>query len=286
MASKKNIIYLLAALLLLGACKKSEIPTYDTDYMAVRFPTSNEKDPSGWDENTQIFVRAFSFVGTKGTDSHDYSIPVFLIGPSSDKEYQIPYEIVVEETTAPDGAYKIKSATIPAGKQEGAIVVTLFNNELLGENEFVLVLKLKSSSELSTGPVEGLRAHLSWSNRIPTPPHEKLMQTYNALIDGTKEWNSVESTHFSPNALSAIVEGLQWFDWDDSVKHPTDYNGSRYENYKYLPRIEIITVGDLHKAYTLRVADYIADYNKRHPGAPLVHDAGELKGSPVKARIY
>ncbi len=280
--------YIMAVLLLCSACKESEIPFFDGTCNAVRFPekTEDNNEPHGYNEETKLFNVSYSFVTTPNAKSFDYNLPVELIGLISDTDRDVAYTIDVGQSKAPIGSYEVLKSVIPAGKRSGAITIRLFNSVALKSDEYKLHITLIKSATLAPGPEAYIRAVLSWNERIPAPTHTDHFKTYNALIDGHTTFNSPDETYFSPNALRAIVEALKWYDWDDLKKHGNNRNGSRFYNYKYLPRFEVIHLGSQYKGYALVIADYIKRYNQAHPNAPLVHDAGVNKGKPIQARVY
>lgn len=287
----KSSLYLLCgiiATIFLTSCSQSEIPFYKEKYNAVRFPekTADNKEAAGYKAEDSLFNANHSFITMPDTKSFDYQLPVELIGLVSENNRKVAYQINEAKSKAPKGSYEILKAEIPAGKRTGTITIRLFNQEALHTDEYHLAIVLKSSEDLKAGPVEYTRALLSWSMRIPKPTHTEHFKMYNALIEGHTVWNSPSEDYFSPNALRVIVEALKWYDWDDVKKHGNNVNSSRYYNYKYLPRLSIFNRGNEYKAYVLTIADYIKDYNEKHPNNPLVHDAGLNKGKPIKARVY
>ena len=287
----KAMVYLLYSTLgivVLFGCTDSEIPFYKERYNAVRFPekTEDNTETPGYDSDNQLFKANHSFIENQEAESFDYELPIELIGLIADSDRDVSYEIQANRSKAPAGSYKVLKSTIPAGKRSGAITIRLFNSPTLHSDEYYLAITLKGSEALAAGPPEYTRAILSWSMRIPAPVHPEHFKMYNALIDGHAVWNSKSEDYFSPNALRVIVNALKWYDWDDNKKHGNNRNGTRYYNYKYLPRLEIFSRGYQYKAYALTIADYIKTYNEKHPDAPLLHDAGMNKGKPIKAREY
>lgn len=280
----------LLILLLFTDCKKSEIPFYNDEHNAVRFPQraggSDDKEPAGYDELTATFRRTYSFVSTITAESYDYELPLELIGITKEVDRAVNYIIDTEHSTAPADSYQILKSVIPAGKRSGMITIRLFNTAALKEQEYKLQILLKPSQDLKVGPAELIKAELIWTARIPSPTNTRHLQTYNALIGGDPTWNSTSSDYYSPNALRVIVDALKWDDWDDLKKHGYSGNGSNYDKYKYLPRIEVITASNQHQAYALALAEYIEQYNAQHPDAPLLHDAGLNKGKRIEARKY
>lgn len=285
-----NKIGLSATLVALVAsgCKQSEIPIYDNAHDAVRFAQKDDdnKEEKGYDVDARLFKASHSFIATPTLESHDYQLPIELIGLVADKDRTVAYKVDATSSTAPAGSYEIIGASIPAGKRSGKLTIRLKNSEALKVDEYKLYITLESSSDLAAGPRYYTRAELTWSQRIPTPQHPDLIATYNALIASDLQWDSRSTDCLSGSALRTIVEALKWYDWDDTKKHGSNANGSRYNNYKYLPRIETLISGNFHKGYALTLADYIKQYNEKNPDKKLIHDGGKLKGQEIKARTY
>lgn len=275
------------------SCSKQEIPYFKEADNSVRFPRAGEdnKEPAGYDEALGIFSVEHSFLRTPDLESFEYKLPVELIGVVSDKDLKVDYTVVEDATNAPESSYILGEGIIPAGKREGYISIMLKNSTELRSRRNVLTLKLKSSSDLKQGPEKVIYASISWSQMIPVPPILKdrgtpFYRTYNILILGSDQADSKDLEYFSPRALKLIVEGLNWYDWDDMDAHGTNnFNGMIYNNYKYLPRINVLTIGGQYKIYAKKLNDYLVKYRNQHPEDPVLHDAGKLKGQPVEVRL-
>ena len=277
----KYLALLALPILLLSACTKSEIPTFDSEYDAIRFPkkdTFNEEAP-GYDYESQLFKASYSFVSNPEDPSHDFEIPLELIGMVADRDRTVGYTIDTEQSDAPSDSYKVLSAIMPAGQRQGKIVIRIFNTPQLKEKTHRLFIRLTSSEDLHSGPSNLIQGTLSWGIRIPAPEFPDLLKTYNSIIQSDAPFNSSTNDYFSPNALEAIVAAMKWYDLGD-------YNGARYGMYKYLPAWQYIRTEHRWEAYAQTVADYIEEYNTKHPNAPLIHDAGKDKGKRIVARNY
>lgn len=272
-------------ILLAISCKRSEIPTFNKGYNAVRFPyrttDKGNKEPVGFSEERDVFQKNYSFFQTPDEESHIVSIPLYLIGLKSNRDRISKVEVVEKETTAPIGSYELIEALIPANDSVGHLKVKVFNIPQLKEGQLDLALRLLDSPELLAGPSRHTKAILSWSIRLPRPTNEAYFTTYNSIIDGSSSSDATTDEYFSPNALETIVKALGWTDLDDKEKYPKTYNE---DGYKYLMHRTNSYKGRV--AYARTVADYIEKYNRENPATPLLHDAGILKGQPVKARSY
>lgn len=280
--------WILTALFIIAlSCDTDEIGFYKEGYDAVRFPASGlvNSEVAGYDAG--IFFAAYSFIETPFINDTIYDLPVMLIGHPSNIERTISYRIDEEKSTAPDRAYTIREAVIPADTMVGYIRIQLNNLEELNDTTYQLFLTLQGSDALSVGPKEYVTAMLSWNNAIPMPTNANFIRTYNMMIKSTLSFVSTSTSNYSPNALKAIVAALGWTDWDDQEKHGAKYNPlATYGSYKYLPRYTMIYSDNSYKSYALKFANYISAYNEAHPDAPLKHDAGGLQGQLIEARSY
>lgn len=271
-----------------NSCDTDDIGYFKEGYDAVRFPSTTlyGLERAGYNSESQLFLAAFSFIDSPFVSDTIYHIPVMLIGNKSNVDRTISYRIDTEKSNAPADAYKILKAVIPADTTVGYIQVQLMNREELNDTTYQLFITLEGTSELNKGPKEYTTAMLSWNNAIPMPTNTNLIRSYNMLIHSSLAFTSTSTANFSPNALKAIVVALGWNDWDDIEVHGSQYNGPTLENYKYLPRYVWIYNDGSYKSYALKLQDYLDAYNAEHPNAPLMHDAGGLKGQLIQARSY
>ena len=140
-------IWALGALLALSSCSKDDISTYSEQEAGVRFlatklsKAEDELGGSAYSPSDQILYENYSFIDNPMDNSHEYDIPVALIGMTSKVDRKVGCE-VLETSTAPEGSYEIVEAVIPAGEMYGHIRVKVFNSEDLNSKTFPLVLKL------------------------------------------------------------------------------------------------------------------------------------------------
>lgn len=292
----KKSIYLSVLALAMISCRTEDIPTYDATYDAVRFTGVQGGNIGQSDPDSNLYTSAdscsryvYSFVDTPLADSYEYDLPVYLMGKPSAKDRTVGCEIDPELTNAPDEAYEIVSATIPAGEVVGAIRIRL-QNVVPDEESYTVGLRLLPSDELQVGNAKYLKTALTWNNSMPWPTAGDLIRTYNSLIAGMAAPTSTSNQCLSSNGLKAIVAATGWNDWDDQSVHGSYYNpnNATYKGYKYLPRWAYLSsmMGNAQMAYARIVAEYLEQYKAEHDGQPLLHDAGAKKGTPVTARTY
>lgn len=273
---------LLLSLLLVG-CQKSEIPFYNEQYDAVRFPYATNdkgnKEPAGYVLEDKTFHKTYSFFATPNAESYVDSIPLYLIGLKSKENRKVNIEIVKEESSS-DDFFEFIEASVPANQTTGSLRIRLMNLPKLKEGNARVTLLIKNSESLLAGPPEFTKAVLTWGVRLEAPVLPRHFSSYNALIQGTDMPFSDSREYFSLNALEVIVKALGWNDWDDKVKHGAHV--ANKDGYKYLPWDGAIR--STYLAYAKKIADYIDKYNREHPDSPLKHDDGKLKGQPIQAR--
>lgn len=281
----KYIIHILFSLaVFVSGCEKSEIPYYNSTHDAVRFPISSlsSTETSGYDSSTGLFHTGYSFIEDPFAEYTIYNVPLILVGNRVDHDRKINYFIDFERSSAPTGSYEILESLIPAGSYTGHIRMKLYNAEELNEEVRELYIALKESDELSLAAEKYTSAVMSWNNMIPAPTLTAQIRTYNNLIVSPAGYNSSSIEYYSPNALKAIVDALNWNDWDNYDIHGVAYNS---DGYKYLPKSTSLP-SNSYKSYAVKLGIYIKAYNEIHPDTPLLHNAGGLKGQLVEAKNY
>lgn len=279
---------LVAATLFSAACGDESIETYNSAYDAVRFTGASKADLDHLVYNTvtQTSYYNYSFIETPFEKSHEFDIPVYLIGKPAAEDRTFGWEIDAERTTAPSDSYRVVSAVIPAGEVHGSLRVAIDNKDELTETSYTVTFRLVANDVLRVERGNFVRTELSWNNSIPFPTHNNLRRTYNMLIAGEKSYISTSAAQISANGLRAIVSATGWNDWDDKTKHPQHNGSASYNYYKYLPRYTVLVPGDQYKAYAMMLHDYLETYKAEHNGEPLLHDGGAQIGQPIQARTY
>lgn len=273
------------------SCSTDEIDTFMVQENAIRFPgvtggVNGDTYYGGYNSSDRAYYGSYSFIENPTAEWTEYLIPMNVIGTVSEKDRTVKVQVVAEETTAPQDAYQIVDAVIPAGEREGFIRINIANTAELLTTSYQLKLTLQESPDFKLGPKEYLNAILTWNNVLPMPTHKQLLMSYNMLVNSPLSFSANKNTYYSTSAHLAIVDALGWDDWGDKTVHGSQANTATYDNfYNYLPRYTWIYMGDLYKAYAKKLDDYLKAYEAEH-GAPLLHDGGNLIGQPVQARQY
>ena len=273
------------------SCSTDEIDTFMVEENAIRFPgvtggANGDTYYGGYSSAERAYYGSYSFIENPTADWTEYLIPLNVIGTVSEKDRTVNVQVVAEGTTAPQDAYEIVDAVIPAGEREGFIRINIANTAELLETSYQLKLTLQESPDFKLGPKEYLNAILMWNNILPAPTNNNLKRSYNMLIVGEANFISTSLNSYSTSAHLAIVDALGWDDWGDATVHGSQANPVTMDNaYNYLPRYTWIYMGDLYKAYAKKLDDYLKAYEAEH-GTPLLHDGGKLIGQPVQARKF
>lgn len=273
------------------SCSTDEIDTFMVEENAIRFPgvtggANGDTYYGGYSSAERAYYGSYSFIENPMADWTEYLIPLNVIGTVSEKDRTVNVQVVAEGTTAPQDAYEIVDAVIPAGEREGFIRINIANTAELLETSYQLKLTLQESADFKLGPKEYLNAILMWNNILPAPTNNNLKRSYNMLIVGEANFISTSLNSYSTSAHLAIVDALGWDDWGDATVHGSQANPVTMDNaYNYLPRYTWIYMGDLYKAYAKKLDDYLKAYEAEH-GTPLLHDGGKLIGQPVQARKF
>lgn len=273
------------------SCSTDEIDTFMVEENAIRFPgvtggANGDTYYGGYSSAERAYYGSYSFIENPTADWTEYLIPLNVIGTVSEKDRTVNVQVVAEGTTAPQDAYEIVDAVIPAGEREGFIRINIANTAELLETSYQLKLTLQESADFKLGPKEYLNAILMWNNILPAPTNNNLKRSYNMLIAGEASFISTSLNSYSTSAHLAIVDALGWDDWGDATVHGSQANPVTMDNaYNYLPRYTWIYMGDLYKAYAKKLDDYLKAYEAEH-GTPLLHNGGKLIGQPVQARKF
>ena len=273
------------------SCSTDEIDTFMVEENAIRFPgvtggVNGDTYYGGYSSSERLYYGSYSFIENPTAEWTEYLIPLNVIGKVSDKSRTVNWQVVEDGTTAPEEAYEIVDAVIPAGEREGFIRINIANTAELLSTSYQLKLTLQESDDFKLGPKEYLNAVLIWNNILPAPTNNYLKRTYNMLIAGETNYISTSLNSYSTSAHLAIVDALDWDDWGNAEVHGNQANNAKYDNfYNYLPKFSLLTLGEIYKAYAKKLDDYLKAYEAEH-GSPLLHDGGKLIGQPVQARQY
>lgn len=308
-----KLLFAICLSVVAGACGKEDIPTYDNTYSALRFLDSNEiskfftrekidqQDQTfNYYANDSLFQATYSFISDPVATSKEMFMPVIVVGKAVDYDREIAYRIVGDKTTAPAGSYEITDAVVPAGTLYGFLRVNVKNVPELADETYLLQIELQATDEMILGPEDLLKGQFSWNaDLLPLPMNTNYTASFNLLIQSPVAATSTVATYYNLSAHKVILAATGWDFWDDRAKAMEKYGTwgavGYYASikYPYMPRRNFLLQGDYNKVFAAKIADYIDSYNKEHPGAPLLHDAGinpdkpnPLAGQPIEARKY
>jgi len=222
------------------SCSTDEIDTFMVEENAIRFPgvtggVNGDTYYGGYNSSDRAYYGSYSFIENPTAEWTEYLIPMNVIGTVSEKDRTVKVQVVAEETTAPQDAYQIVDAVIPAGEREGFIRINIANTAELLTTSYQLKLTLQESADFKLGPKEYLNAILMWNNILPAPTNNNLKRSYNMLIAGETNFISTSLNSYSTSAHLAIVDALGWYDWGDNTVHGSQANTATYDNfYNYL----------------------------------------------------
>lgn len=275
----KKYIFMILSLLVVWACNKEEIQTYDSSYDGVRF--SNRYISGFGYISSEGYYKSFSFLDYADSSWCTVDLELSLTGLTADHDREVGYSVDTS-TTAPAESYSIVSSVIPADSSNGYIRVRIKNDEALEEMDFKLVINLNGSGDLpvSSDDLADTQATLVWTNQIPFPTASNNTRSYNMLIYGMRSAVSTSKACLSSNAMKAIYAATGWNDWDSYEIHGSLYNSN---GYKYLPKFTVLYSTGSYTAYQALIADYLDRYEEIH-GERLLHNGGSLEGQPVTAR--
>lgn len=308
-----KLLFAIGLSIVAGACGKENIPTYDNTYNAIRFLDLDEiakffdrEEIDRQDQtfnyygNDSLFQTTYSFISDPMASSKEMFMPVIVTGKAADYDRKIAYRVIEEKTTAPTDSYEITGAVIPAGALYGFLRVNVKNAPELADQSYLLQIKLQASDEMMLGPEDLLKGQFSWNADLPPiPMNANYTASFNLLIQSPVASTSTTAAYYNISAHKVILAATGWDFWDDRTKAMKKYGTpgaiGYYATYKYpyMPRRNFLMQGDYNKVFAAKIADYIEAYNKEHPEAPLLHDAGidpdkpnPLAGQPIEARKY
>ena len=282
MKSRIYILMLPLAALFATGCEKEEISYYDSTHNGVRFDNRNISYSGGFTTSREEgYFRSESFIQNMDAEYMDVDMELVVTGYPVSYDRTVGYRIDTT-TTAPDGSYEILASMIPANESKGYIRVRIQNREELQEKDYSLVLTLTDGGDLppSSKLVADARGTLTWSAQIPFPTVSNYVRTYNLLILGVSSGVSTSTQVLSSNAMMAIVNALDWDDWDDQEIHGSSYNR---DGYPYLPKYSLIYTNNQYLAYQAKLAEWLDDYEVKH-GERLLHNGGAKAGDPITVR--
>lgn len=278
---KRNIALLLAATVVLVACKEDEITYFNLENdNAVCFPGAYQdaRTYSGYETASQMYIMDFSFQTLPlGTEYAIVDFPVKIVGNTADFDREVGVHIIAEGTTAASDDYEIVEAIIPANEMYGRIRFKIHYKDELDNERDTLRMVLVDSKDLKRGTNEYNKGMLMWSNIIPAIPSANFNYgSYNALIlsEQTKTANNLIA--YSPNAHRAILDALGW-----PVGFWVRWNQG-FDPYNYINVVDAIYSTDF---YAQILKNYLDEYAAANGGVRLMHNAGSQKDRDVVARV-
>ncbi len=151
----KKVFYIIVSLLLLAACSKSEIETWDST-------------PCVWFDSASKDTVIFSFYSLPETvTEYIQEFPITIAGEVSDIDRQVGVKIL--GTHNPESRYEIVSATIPAGKVDGTVQVKVYKTDNLKTAHDTLGIEIIASADFEVGLENYTRRAMVVSNFIARP---------------------------------------------------------------------------------------------------------------------
>lgn len=151
-----NLFYLFI-IIIFASCNEDEIPLYESsDYINLKVDNESE------------YIQAFSL--TPGKNEALVPVIIELIGNISDKDREINYSVVEEETTASSDNYDLpETFTFSKGKHIDTIYVKLLNTEALKQEVKSLTLKLEDSQDFMVGLPTNSILHIKMHDKLAKP---------------------------------------------------------------------------------------------------------------------
>lgn len=261
MIKLKYILYLISSILILFiSCSKDELDTYKTENSAVSF------------ENT---LSDFSFMNSEDKESMIVELPVRYMGTIENYDRSFSAEVITDSlNNAPAGSYEILGGTVKAGEYTTTLKVKLHNSEILDDSTYVLNLKILPGEDLELINKTRETTILRWDNMFPRPAWITTSSriqyfTYYRTPTGTI-YRGLYSRAFGEVMLAA------WGTMD------INFWGWMGRTPEILAQYPIVQMGlPTFPPYIHQLEEYVYNYNKEHPDAPLRHsdDCVRFSGS-------
>jgi len=162
MKPNKAIFFLsFFVMLLLGACKKEELKTYEDDSPSLY-------GLSGY---------SFSFIEDLTAQSKTIYLTARLSGEPKDYDRNFKIEAVFDSTTtAKPEWFEIKEGVLPKNSTEGRVAIVLKRNATIDNSLVDLTVRLVPSKELGT--MLGTMSKVTWTGKIIQPVNWSWMRYY------------------------------------------------------------------------------------------------------------
>lgn len=236
-----NGIFFLALVLLLCACEKSEIKSFEAESAVTFLPTRT---------GDKTYETTYSFLGNTSNE-YVQNIEVQIIGDATDHDRFFNAEVVKDSiTTAPEDQYEIMEGIVKAGEFTGNLSVKLYNSEALDSTSVSINLKLTDSEDFRSGIVETNDFKVSWTNKIVVPSWfyyrffftaKASTSAYRAIVisTGVREFNRAD--FFAVGVDGATALGTQFGDyvkqWNlDNPDNPLKHDDGDLAGQDIVPR--------------------------------------------------
>lgn len=256
----KYILLITSSILIFSNCSKDELDTYKTEDSSIAF------------EHT---LSDFSFMNSEDKESMVVSIPIRYIGTIEDYDRSFTAEVITDSlNNAPQGSYEILGGTIKAGEYKTTLQIKLLNDEVLLDSTYVLNLKVLPNEELGLINKQQTTTVVRWDNMFPRPAWIKSSSQIQYFTYYRTSTGSVVRGLYSRALGEAMLAA--WGTMD------INFWGWMGRTPEILAEYPIVQMGlPTFPPYLHQLEEYVYNYNKEHPDAPLRHsdDCVRFSGS-------
>ena len=218
----KNILYFtIVFLLIMTACSKSEIDTWDAR-------------PRVWFTNSNDTTLFSFYTQPEGTTESVVEVPISMAGRVADEDRTVTVKDLGSSPFNPGSRYEIVSAVIPAGEVTGTLQVKVYKTENLEEASDTLNFEIYGSEVFEVGLSDYLHHAIIISSSLAKPSwwdstadryvgyysEKKLEIIYTVL--GSDEIFSSASSWWSDDVQIAIYQLNQYCKKNNIKYHPDD----------------------------------------------------------------
>ncbi len=232
---------LFGLLLILSACQKEEIMTYDTTRSAINFISKTIE---------------YTFL-TNPEDEYIQEIEVRIMGDAMDVDRNFAVKVVDSLTTAQANQYEIIGGVVKAGEYEGILSVKLFNSDMLADTTLHICVEMIDSKDFLAGNIEKSRYTIKFTDKVVLPSWTYVKyffctypstECYRVLIASTGLTKFDRSDYIANGMAGAQALGTKFGDYimewnknnpdnhlkhDDGVKAGEDIIPKYYTKSKY-----------------------------------------------------
>lgn len=153
----KNILYFtIGFLLIMTACSKSEIDTWDAR-------------PRVWFTNSNDTTLFSFYTQPEGTTESVVEVPISMAGRVADEDRTVTVKDLGSSPFNPGSRYEIVSAVIPAGEVTGTLQVKVYKTENLEEASDTLNFEIYGSEVFEVGLSDYLHHAIIISSSLAKP---------------------------------------------------------------------------------------------------------------------